>query len=134
MKATKHEFAFDYLLEELQVSETHEDFVLAFWCYWCEYVTTNSREYAMVLANASVNRWFMIEFQKLMNEFNFLASNYERNQNTIDEYFKLQVQCVLPLMSIHPQALLVNAKKRQEKPKTIAMPGRPIEMSIINQN
>jgi hypothetical protein len=134
MKSTKHEFAIDYLIEELQVSETYEDFVLSFYIYWCESITINAREFQKVIANASINRWFMTEFKKLEQEFKYLASQYPQLQNSTTEMDTLQARCFLPLMSIHPQILVSNAKKKESKSKPTAMPGLPIDTSILHQN
>lgn len=134
MKTTKHEFAIDYLVELLKESETKEDFLLAFYIYWCENISTNAREFQKVLANASINKWFFVELQKLENEFKHLASMFPELQNSATEMDRLHAQCFLPLMSIHPQALVNNAKKREIKAKPIAMPGILIESSILIQN
>lgn len=134
MKATKQEFAIDYLVELLKECDTYEDFVLAFYIYWCENVTINAREFQQVLANASINKWFLIELTKLENEFKYIASHYPQLHNDAQEMDKLQAKCFLPLMSIHPQVLVNNAKKRELKAKTTVMPGILIESSLLIQN
>lgn len=131
MKSTKHEFAIDYLLEILESTKTYEDFVLKFYIYWAESVTLNSREFQQVLANSAISRWFILELTKLEDEFKYVASFYPQLHHSAKEMDSLQAKCYLPLMSIHPQVLVSNAKKREEKdgPK-----GKLIESFIINQN
>lgn len=134
MKATKHEFAIDYLLELLQATESKEFFVLNFYIYWCESVTLNAREFQQVLANASINKWFLLELKKLESDFKQLAAFYPELQNSANEMDKLQAKCYLPLMAIHPQALLLNAKRRELKPNPKTLQGILIESSILIQN
>lgn len=134
MKSTKHEFAIDYLVELLKECDTYEDFVLAFYMYWCENISINAREFQQVLANAPINKWFLIELTKLENEFKYNASQYPQLQNDAVEMDNLQARCYIPLMSRHPQALVNDAKKRELKAKTTAMPGTLIESSLLIQN
>jgi hypothetical protein len=131
MKATKHEFAIDYLLEILHTSETHEDFILKFYIYWVESVTVNAREFQQVLANAAVNKWFILELKKVEDEFKYIASFYPQLHHSANEMDKLQAKCYLPLMSIHPQVLVQAAKKREFKD---APESRLISSYIVNQN
>lgn len=134
MKLTKHEFAIDYLVELLQESDNYENFVLDFFIYWCENSSTNAREFQQILANSGINKWFLIELEKLENEFEHIARQYPQFHNEAKEMDKLQAKCLLPLMSIFPKALLLNAKKRELKTKPTAMPGILIESSILIQN
>jgi len=130
---TKESFV-DHLMNELQSSKTKEDFLLAFWTYWVESVTITSREFQQVVANASVNKWFIRELAKEEIEFRLLSSNYSELAGQGKEIDLLYVKCVSKLMSRFPQALLEAAKKRTEKPKIAKVAGIPIEFSIINQN
>jgi hypothetical protein len=41
-----------------------DSFMFALWMFWCESVTVNSRELQQVLANRSVNNWFLTELKK----------------------------------------------------------------------
>jgi hypothetical protein len=134
MKTTKQESSVDYLMNELQLSQTKTDFLLSFWIYWVESVTITSREFQQVLANAPINKWFLMELRKEETEFRFLSSGYSQLVGQGKEIDFLYVQCVSKLMSRFPLALLANAKKREQKPQTTKVSGIRIETSILNQN
>jgi hypothetical protein len=134
MKTTKQESSVDYLMNELQLSQTKTDFLLSFWIYWVESVTITSREFQQVLANAPINKWFLMELRKEETEFRFLSSSYSQLGGQGKEIDFLYVQCVSKLMSRFPLALLASAKKREQKPQTIKVSGIRIETSILNQN
>lgn len=134
MKTTHHESAVDFLMSELQVSETKSDFLLAFWLYWVESVTVNSTEFQQVLANAPVNKWFLVELAKEEREFKLLAASYSELAGQGREIDLLYIKCVSKLMSRFPQALLQQAKKRETKPKAKKVTGIPVLTSILNQN
>jgi hypothetical protein len=133
-KTTTQEVTVDYLFQELQLSQTKSDFLLSFWIYWVESVTITSREFQQVLANASVNLWFLRELSKEEKEFKILSSRYSQLAGQGKEIELLYIKCVSKLMSRFPLALLANAKKREQKPLTTKVSGIRIETSILNQN
>jgi hypothetical protein len=134
MKTINQESAVDYLMNELQLSETKTDFLLAFWIYWVESVTITSREFQQVLANAPVNKWFLMELAKEETEFRFLSSSYSQLAGQGKEIDLLYVKCVSKLMSRFPLSLISHAKKREQKPRSTRVSGIRIETSILNQN
>jgi hypothetical protein len=135
MKTTiTQESAVDHLFNELILSKTKSDFILSFWIYWVESVTITSREFQQVLANASVNKWFLREIAKEEKEFKFLSSRYSQLAGQGKEIDLLYIKCISKLMSRFPQALIANAKKRDQKPKSTRIEGIRIETSILNQN
>lgn len=133
MKTTiNKESAVDYLMSNLEVCETKEDFMFIFWEYWAESVTNSTREFQQVLANASINKWFLIELEKEHQEYTLLSNRYNdiQDRDKIEFYCK----CISKLLSRFPMALLEVAKKRTEKPQTTKVAGIKIETSILNQN
>jgi hypothetical protein len=130
--AITQESSLDYLFNELQASQTKEDFILVFWMLWAESVTVNTREFQKVIASSPINKWFISELNKEENEFRSLISEYPDTQGRDKDW--LYVKCVNKLMSIFPKSLLDQAKKREAKPQTIKVAGIRLETSIINQN
>ena len=107
-------------------------FMFALWMSWCESVTITSREFQQVLANRSVNNWFLTELQKEEKECSILLLEYKEASQ--DDKNKLYVKCICKLFSRFPLSLLQTAKKREIKPQTTRVAGHKIEFSIINQN
>jgi hypothetical protein len=133
MNNTKQkESSVDHLMNELQLSQSCEDFLLAFWFYWVESVTLTDQEFQKVCANAAVNRWFMIELAKEENEYRTLIAQYQDVQGRSRDW--LYIKCVNKLMSRFPQALLQQAKKRELKPQITKVAGKKIEFKIFNLN
>lgn len=129
---TLQESAVEYLMNVLALADTKEDFILAFWELWASSVTTTTREFQQVFANAPVNKWFITELAKEEKEFKLLSARYPEMRGTDKD--KLYCECINKLMSRFPISLLQNAKKRQEKPRKIKVEGIKIETSILNQN
>jgi hypothetical protein len=129
---TIQESAAEYLRNVLALADTKEDFVLAFWELWTTSVTTTTREFQQVFANAPVNKWFLTELAKEEKEFKLLLTRYPEISGTDKD--KLYCECINKLMSRFPMSLLQNAKKRQEKKRTTKIAGIKIETSILNQN
>ncbi|MDA6068026.1 hypothetical protein NJT12_00215 [Flavobacterium sp. AC] len=113
MKTNILESAADYLMSQLKVCETKEDLILAFWFYWVESVTTNSIEFAKVVACAPVNKWFMQELKKDESDFRDFISNYPDTKGNDKDW--LYCKCISKLMSRFPKVLLYEAKKREQK-------------------
>jgi hypothetical protein len=109
-----------------------DSFMFSLWELWCESVTINSIEFQQVLANRSVNNWFLTELKKEEKECAMLLLEYEGASQ--DDKNKLYVKCIYNLFSKFPLALLQQAKKREVKLQTTRVAGHKIEFSIINQN
>lgn len=109
-----------------------DSFMFSLWELWCESVTINSIEFQQVLANRSVNNWFLTELKKEEKECAMLLLEYEDASQ--DDKNKLYVKCIYNLFSKFPLALLQQAKKREVKLQTTRVAGHKIEFSIINQN
>ncbi|MEO6176973.1 MAG: hypothetical protein ABIP27_17605 [Flavobacterium circumlabens] len=117
MKTNSKESAADYLMSQLKLSKTKEDFILAFWFYWVDSVTVNPVEFLKVFACAPVNKWFMLELKKNEVDFRDFISNYPDTKGNDKDW--IYCKCISKLMSRFPKALLDQAKKpEQKKPLT----------------
>ncbi|MDP3679741.1 MAG: hypothetical protein Q8R22_02770 [Flavobacterium sp.] len=133
MKATiTQESGIDFLMNELQMSKTKEDFVLSFWLFWSENVTVNLIEYQKVIANTPVNNWFLTELKKEEIEFFDLSSRYP--EITGKDKDLLYIKCTYKVMSRFPMSLLDTAKKREKQSQTTKVPGHRIEFPITDLN
>jgi len=64
-------------LQKLDICpEQYESMIFNMYSNWCEGVTTNNKEYQKVLANAAVNRWFLMELSKSETQFHQLTHQY----------------------------------------------------------
>lgn len=126
------ESAEDYLMSHLQICETKEDFILAFWFYWVESVTSNSVEFLKVFACAPVNKWFMQELKKKEGDFRYFISHYPDTKGNDKDW--LYCKCISKLMSRFPKALLDEAKKRDEKLPLTRVHGIRTSISIAKLN
>ncbi len=126
------ESGIEFLINQLEVCETKELFILSFWIYWTENVTITDREFQKVIASSAINKWFLMELEKQEAEFKMLAARY--NNLTKRDHNTLYARCANKLMSRFPMALLQAAKKRELKPQTTKVAGIKIELSIINLN
>lgn len=98
---------------------------------WVESVTTNLRDYQAVLANSSVNRWYLMELEKCENEFKSRVKNY--NNLSKEDYRKCYNECTFKMFNVHPKALIEIVKIR--KPSFgIIIEGLPIKTLTFNQN
>ncbi|MFE3849116.1 hypothetical protein ACFX5D_14180 [Flavobacterium sp. LB3P45] len=109
-----------------------DSFMFSLWELWCESVTLNSIEFQQVLANRSVNNWFLTELKKEEKECSIVLLEYKDASQ--DDRNKLYIKCIYNLFSRFPLALLQQAKKREVKTQTTRVAGHKIEFSIINQN
>lgn len=109
-----------------------DSFMFSLWALWCESVTVSCTEFQQVLANRSVNNWFLTELKKEEKECSILLLEYKDASQ--DDKNKLYIKCIFNLFSKFPLALLQQAKKREVKPQTTRVAGHKMEFSIINQN
>ena len=72
-------------LQKLDITpEQYESMIWNLYSNWCESVSTNNREYQKVLANAAVNRWFLMELAKCEKEFHLLTDRYVGSEPVCD--------------------------------------------------
>lgn len=91
--------------------EQHESLVWNIYNNWCESVSTTAIEYQQVLANAAINRWFMLELIKCESEFHVLTDRYVDDNVTAKDMKKCYNDCVFNLFNIRPMALINNIVK-----------------------
>jgi hypothetical protein len=114
--------------------EEYEDLIFGAYARWCESVTINTHEFQKVLANSSINKWFMMEYSKCEKEFKQLTARYEENDTIIAEDFKrCYSECTYRMFNIRPMALLqeINKKKSVD---SIKFHGVKIETLNFNLN
>ncbi|MBP4139656.1 hypothetical protein [Flavobacterium geliluteum] len=73
---------------------------------WCESVSITTIELQQILANAAINRWFLLELQKCEIEFHTLTDRYSDSNVTEKDMEKCYKDCALKLFNIRPMALL----------------------------
>lgn len=133
MKTTiKKESTEDYLMSHLEISETNEDLILAFWMYWVDSVVTNSIDFQKVLSCSAVNKWFICELWKQELIFKSTISSFPEIKGKDKDW--LYCKCIGKLMSRFPKALLESAKKKEEKLHLIEINGLKILLPIEQQN
>jgi hypothetical protein len=93
----------------------YEMMIFGFYGRWCEDVTTNMRDYQAVLANSSINAWFLMELRKCEAEFHQLTNIYDPKNLTPLDYMKCYNNCTFHLFNIRPKALLEAVKTKVPK-------------------
>lgn len=94
----------------------YEDMIFGFYFRWCQDVTTNERDFQAVLANSSINAWFLLELSKLEAKFQEITWRYENSDSVIPrDYQVCYNDCTFQMFNIRPLALLENAKIKQPK-------------------
>lgn len=90
----------------------HELLIWSFYSNWCESVSVsiNIIYFQQILANAAINRWFILELQKCEIEFHKRTDRYTENV-TAKDMEKCYRDCALHLFNIRPMALLNQIKK-----------------------
>ena len=99
-------------LQKLDITpEQYESLIWDLYNNWCESVSTNNREYQKVLANAAVNRWFIMELQKSEAEFAIITDRYVDSNVTPLDFNNCYRDCTYRLFNIRPTGLLNEVKK-----------------------
>lgn len=99
-------------LQKLDICpEQYESMILNLYSYWCESVSTTNREYQKVIANTSINRWFLMELSKCEKEFHLLTDRYVGSNVTPLDFNNCYRDCMYKLNNIRPTALLNEVKK-----------------------
>jgi hypothetical protein len=112
----------------------YEALLLSNYMEWCESVSLNDREFQKVLANASVSKWYMMEYSKCEREFHLLTKRYEGNTTVTTDDFKICYgDCIDKMLNIRPTALLQAIKKTQAV-GAIHIQGIRIPSLTFNQN
>lgn len=129
-KNTTTELTEDFLMSQLYICETKEDFILAFWFYWVDSVTLNDIDFQKVSASAIANKWFMMQLSKFEAQFRTYIAVYPDTYGRDKDW--LYCKCISKLMSIFPKAILEKVKSIESKPPKIR--GIKIDFLISIQN
>ena len=89
----------------------HEYFSMYFGAYWrwCESVSTNDAETQMVLANASVNKYYNREYAKC--EAKFLDFIKDHQNATPKDAMELYIECTFEMFNRKCEPIINQAKK-----------------------
>lgn len=102
------------ILQKLAISpEEYEYIIWKLYNNWCESVSTNNKEYQQVLANSSINKWFLIELSKFEAEFLETIRFYSDSNVTAEDFQRCHLKCIMKIFNIRPMSLL----KKIIKPK-----------------
>lgn len=121
--------------QKLKMStEEYELLIFGAYARWCESVTINTHEFQKVLANSSINKWFITEYDKCEKDFEQLTARYQDNDAIIAEDFKrCYAECTYRMFNIRPMVLL-NAIKKTSTESTMKINGIKIHSLNFNQN
>lgn len=109
----------DAIIQKLGITkEEYETTIFELYFKWSEGVSTNKSEHQKVLANSSINSWFIVELGKCEVEFLKLTRHYTNPNVTIKDFNRCYNECLYKLFSIRPNALL----KHIIKPKIQGIP------------
>ena len=98
------------ILKILDLTQYHYDMIyLGNYMRWCESVTINPAQLQMVMANASVDKYYAMEYAKCTADFLELIKNYP-NANPADA-MELYVTCTLPMFNRRCLPVIAAAKK-----------------------
>ena len=102
------------ITQKLNITEEQrENNLFGLYLRWCESVTINHKDFQAVLANASVNAWFLTELAKLELEFQLLTDRYDNSQTVSADDMKIcYTDCTEQMFNIRPMALLVHVKSK----------------------
>lgn len=121
--------------QKLKMSaEEYENLIFGAYARWCESVTINAHEFQKVLANSSINKWFITEYGKCEKDFEQLTARYQDNDTIIAEDFKrCYAECTYRMFNIRPMVLL-NAIKKTSTGSAQKINGIKIHSLNFNQN
>lgn len=121
--------------QKLKMStEEYELLIFGAYARWCESVTINTHEFQKVLANSSINKWFITEYDKCEKDFEQLTARYQDSDAIIAEDFKrCYAECTYRMFNIRPMVLL-NAIKKTSTESTMKINGIKIHSLNFNQN
>ena len=107
----------------------YEMMLFGFYMRWCESVTINNRQFQMVLANSSINAWFLMELAKCEAEFHQLTARYVETATARDLMICYH-NCTFRMFNLRPIALLEAIKPKE----TLAFQSNGIPVNALNQN
>lgn len=92
-------------------TQEYEDMLYDSYARWCESVTISMREFQKAIANARINKWYLLEYAKCEAEFVLLTQRYEDSIST-EDYQRCYNSCTFKMYSIKPSALLREIRKK----------------------
>lgn len=112
--------------------EEYEMMILDLYTRWCESVTINFLQFQQVLANAAVNKWFLIELTKCEVNFHELTERYTGSKTvSTNDLLKCYRMCTDQMFNIRPMPLLESLKVKGSL--SYRCNGSPI-FTNLNQN
>lgn len=106
-------------LQKLDIDpEQYESMIYNLYSNWCESVSISTKDFQKVIANASINRWFLMELSKCEAEFHLLTERYVNSNVTPLDFNNCYRECCYQLFNIRPEPLLKEVKK---SPKGVAV-------------
>ena len=110
----------------------YEEMIFGLYARWCESVTINHKQFQTVLANAMVNKWFILELLKCEEEFHNLTDRYIGSPTVSSKDLQnCYNKTTYRLFSIKPAALLEDLKCSGSK--SFRINGVPV-FTALNQN
>lgn len=107
MKATKNQ-----VIDRLQwTSQEYEDRLFLSIYMWCQKHGQYPSIIQQLLANASVNRWFMKEYAKCEERFLKIAEIMPNNVMQLEGHYKA---CTAEMQNIYPAPLIDAIKRNRE--------------------
>lgn len=100
------------ILDLLQIDlENYQDVFFGAYWRWCESVSITDAQTQMVMANASVNKYYLMEYSKCETEFLELIAQYPNAG--LPEIKDLYCNCTINMFNRRSIVLIENAKKTQ---------------------
>ena len=98
---------------------------------WCESVTTNLSDLQAVMANSSINKWYLMELAKCEDEFKQRVKNYQNL--SAQDYRKCYNECTFRMFNIRPSSLIEIVKIKRPQ-YGIIIEGIPVKTQNFNSN
>ena len=99
------------IIEILQLDESdYEDLITDTYIRWClDFCRNYGSDFQVLLANASLNKYFWYEYAKLEREFLQLSSRYKENAKS-EDLRVLYADCTLQIFNRRSKVLIESAK------------------------
>ncbi len=105
---TKQQQILDLLKIDL---ENYETMFFGAYLRWCESVSITPQQTQMVMANASINKYYLMEYSKCETEFLELIALYPNAD--LQAINDLYCDCTINMFNRQSKVLIENAKKTQ---------------------
>ncbi len=88
-------------------SEQYEDIIWETYWNWCKKYATSENNCQSLLANAAVNRWFMLQYAKFEKQFIELIEHFPKKVS--DPRYHYQGLCS-EIFCLHPKPIIESCK------------------------